>query len=136
MTVTDILCVSNAESYTHSYRVVVQAKKCRRRLQAVPLHMHDLLRSRSGALLHRTGPQLGRDAEDDGCDSRAIYRPRHASVSGPIKPDSAELQSDLKKLEVWKDEWRMAFDQDKCNTITICRNINNAHFQYTLHNQN
>ena len=26
VTVTDILCVSNADSYTHSYRVVVQAK--------------------------------------------------------------------------------------------------------------
>ena len=52
----------------------------RRRLRAVPLHMHEALRSRPGTLLHRTGPQLGRHAEDDRGGAGTAHGHRHASI--------------------------------------------------------
>ena len=46
--------------------------------------------------------------------------------------DLAILPEDLNKLAAWEQEWGMAFQPDKCNTIRISRSRNPITIDYTL----
>lgn len=62
-------------------------------------------------------------------DDTAIYRLLMT------QNDTAILQDDLRKLEIWEDEWDMSFHPDKCNQLPLSRSrkpINATSYQ--LHN--
>ena len=54
-----------------------------------------------------------------------------------IKSNSSRevLQQDLDKLGTWEIKWKMAFQQDKCNVLSINKNKNPRKYNDTLHGQ-
>jgi len=50
--------------------------------------------------------------------------------------DSKLLQEDLKKLEIWANQWSMCFNPDKCEVIRITKKKKPIVYQYQLHNVN
>ena len=49
--------------------------------------------------------------------------------------DSQNLQNDLNALSTWADQWGMAFNPIKCNTIHISRKRKPSQFTYNLKGQ-
>ena len=47
--------------------------------------------------------------------------------------DCTTLQSDLDKLSILEQKWKMAFHPDKCNVLSITRNKTPIQYSYTLH---
>ena len=45
------------------------------------------------------------------------------------------LQNDIHTLERWEQKWIMTFNQAKCNTLSITRQLLSIRVQYTLHGQ-
>ena len=61
-------------------------------------------------------------------DDCLLYR----SISS--KQDSQALQQDLNALQVWEQQWGMAFNPDKCEVITVTRKRKPITSYYTIHN--
>ena len=47
--------------------------------------------------------------------------------------DQETLQDDIRKLEKWEETWRMSFNPDKCETLTITRKRSPLPTEYSLH---
>ena len=47
--------------------------------------------------------------------------------------DAQTLQSDLDKLGIWEQKWKMEFHSGKCNVLTINKKVNPVKYQYNLH---
>ena len=45
------------------------------------------------------------------------------------------LQQDLDKLGTWENKWKMAFNPDKCNLLSVRKNKNPIQYNYSLHGQ-
>ena len=51
------------------------------------------------------------------------------------KSDTAKLQKDLDSLAIWENKWKMAFNTEKCNVISITRKKTPIKHNYKLHGQ-
>ena len=55
----------------------------------------------------------------------------HLTISSP--EDQATLQEDIRKLEKWEATWRMTFNSEKCESLSISRKRSPLAMEYSLH---
>jgi len=57
------------------------------------------------------------------------------TIAVTSEADAVYLQSDLNKLGIWEKKWKIEFNPDKCNVLTISKKANPIKFEYKLHGQ-
>ncbi|KAL8586539.1 hypothetical protein ACOMHN_055243 [Nucella lapillus] len=60
-------------------------------------------------------------------DDTAIY---HTIAS---QKDHDDLQEDIERLQVWEQQWEMAFNPGKCSTIKVTRCKSTISDKYQIH---